>query len=323
MSEIKDNSKVYYWIKLKTDFFESDAIDFLLSQEDGCKYVTLYIKLCTMTSNTNGVLASKIGNILVPYTVDKIARDTKFFSADTVRAALELFQNLRLIVVSENNVMKIANYESMIGSETGWAQKKRLYRENKQKNPSEKSPKKDSKNARKTSLKTEKKSKDKVEDIVQDKVEDIVQDKKRTLSDKRLESRDKSLESRNKSVSSQKLDSVAASKCATNETVQTDCFVKPSISEIVDYIQEHNLNVDAKKFWKHYESTGWKTGNDPIRDWKGLLKKWSKAEREEDNPGIKAIQLDEKFYAKPVQMSEEQLQSELAQLREKIKNGEL
>ena len=326
MSEIKDNSKVYYWIKLKTDFFESDAIDFLLSQEDGCKYVTLYIKLCTMTSNTDGVLASKVGDMMIPYTVDKIARDTKFFSADTVRVALELFQNLRLIVVSENNVMKIANYESMIGSETGWAQKKRLYRENKQKNPPEKSPKKGSKNTRKTSSKTEKKSKDKVEDIVPDKVEDIVPDKKRTLSDKRLESRDKSLESRNKSVSSQKLDSVAASKSATNENVQTDwtdCFVKPSISEIVDYIQEHNLNVDAKKFWKHYESTGWKTGNDPIRDWKGLLKKWSKAEREEDNPGIKAIQLDEKFYAKPVQMSEEQLQSELAQLQEKIKNGEL
>lgn len=271
-----------------------------------------------MTSNTNGVLATKIGNILVPYTVDKIARDTKFFSADTVRAALELFQNLRLIVVSENNVMKIANYESMIGSETGWAQKKRLYRENKQKNPPEKSPKRGSKNARKTSSKTEKKSKDKVEDIVPD--------KKRTLSDKRLESRDKSLESRNKSVSSQKLDSVAASKSATNENVQTDwtdCFVKPSISEIVDYIQEHNLNVDAKKFWKHYESTGWKTGNDPIRDWRGLLKKWSKAEREEDNPGIGAIQLDEKFYAEPVQMSEEQLHSELVQLRKKLKNGEL
>ena len=289
MSEIKDNSKVYYWIKLKTDFFESDAIDFLLSQEDGCKYVTLYIKLCTMTSNTDGVLASKVGDMMIPYTVDKIARDTKFFSADTVRAALELFQNLRLIV-SENDVMKIANYESMIGSETGWAQKKRLYRENKQKNPSEKSPKKGSKNTRKTSSKTEKKSKDKVEDIVPD--------KKRTLSDKRLESRVKSLESRDKSlesrdksldksVSSQKLDSGVTRKSAKNENGQTDltdCFVKPSISEIVDYIQEHSLNVDAKKFWKHYESTGWKTGNDPIRDWRGLLKKWSKTEREEDNP---------------------------------------
>ena len=156
MSEIKDNSKVYYWIKLKTDFFESDAIDFLLSQEDGCKYVTLYIKLCTMTSNTDGVLATKIGNILVPYSVDKIARDTKFFSADIVRVALELFQNLRLIVVSENNVMKIANYESMIGSETGWAQKKRLYRENKQKNPSEKSPKKAQKTLEKRAQKQRK-----------------------------------------------------------------------------------------------------------------------------------------------------------------------
>lgn len=317
MSEIKDNSKVYYWIKLKTDFFESDAIDFLLSQEDGCKYVTLYIKLCTMTSNTDGVLASKVGDMMIPYTVDKIARDTKFFSADTVRVALELFQNLRLIV-SENDVMKIANYESMIGSETGWAQKKRLYRENKKKNPSEKSSKKGSKSTRKTSSKTEKKSKDKVEDIVSD--------KKRTLSDKRLESRVKSLESRNKSVSSQKLDSTTAKKSAENESAQTDwtdCFVKPSISEIVDYIQENNLNVDAKKFWNHYESTGWKTGKDPIRDWKGLLKKWNQAERKEDDPGIGAIKLDDKFYAKPVQMSEEQLQSELAQLQEKIKNGEL
>lgn len=116
MSEIKDNSKVYYWIKLKTDFFESDAIDFLLSQEDGCKYVTLYLKLCTMTSNTDGVLATKIGNILVPYTVEKIARDTKFFSADIVRVALELYKNLRLINVSDDNVLHIANFDAMIGN---------------------------------------------------------------------------------------------------------------------------------------------------------------------------------------------------------------
>lgn len=118
-------------------------------------------------------------------------------------------------------------------------------------------------------------------------------------------------------------DSIVKSSQEKNGCDLHNYFVKPSISEIVDYIQKNNLNVDAKRFWNHYESTGWKTGKDPIHDWKGLLKKWSKAEREEDNPGIKAIQLDEKFYAKPVQMSEEQLQSELAQLQEKIKNGEL
>ena len=301
MSEIKDNSKVYYWIKLKTDFFESDAIDFLLSQEDGCKYVTLYIKLCTMTSNTNGVLATKIGNILVPYTVDKIARDTKFFSADTVRVALELYKNLRLINVSDDNVLHIANFDAMIGnSKTDehtkklGAERQRRYRERQK--------------------------------ALSDNVtvtQDVTLFRNVESRVKSLESRDKSLD---KSVSSQKLDSGVTRKSAKSKNVQTDltdCFVKPSISEIVDYIQEHNLNVDAKKFWKHYESTGWKTGNDPIRDWRGLLKKWSKVEREEDNPGTGAIQLDEKFYAKPVQMSEEQLQNELAQLQEKIKNGEL
>lgn len=301
MSEIKDNSKVYYWIKLNTDFFESDAIDFLLSQEDGCKYVTLYIKLCTMTSNTNGVLASKVGNMLIPYSVEKIARDTKFFSADTVRVALELYKNLRLINVSDDNVLHIANFDAMIGNsktdehtKKRGAERQRRYRERQK--------------------------------ALSDNVtvtQDVTLFRNVESRVKSLESRDKSLD---KSVSSQKLDSGVTRKSAKSKNVQTDltdCFVKPSISEIVDYIQEHNLNVDAKKFWKHYESTGWKTGNDPIRDWRGLLKKWSKVEREEDNPGTGAIQLDEKFYAEPVQMSEEQLQNELAQLQEKIKNGEL
>lgn len=301
MSEIKDNNKVYYWIKLKTDFFESDAIDFLLSQKDGCQYVALYLKLCAMTANTNGVLASKVGNMLIPYSVEKIARDTKFFSADTVRVALELYKNLRLINVSDDNVLHIANFNAMIGNSKTDEHTKKLGAE------------------RQKRYRERQKSLSNNVTVTQD-----------VTLHRNVESRVKSLESRvkrlDKSVSSQKLDSDDVSKRKSNGdglTDRTDCFVKPSISEIVDYIQEHNLNVDAKKFWKHYESTGWKTGNDPIRDWRGLLKKWSKAEREEDNPGIKAIQLDEKFYAKPVQMSEEQLQSELAQLQEKIKNGEL
>ncbi len=301
MSEIKDNNKVYYWIKLKTDFFESDAIDFLLSQKDGCQYVALYLKLCAMTANTNGVLASKVGNMLIPYSVEKIARDTKFFSADTVRVALELYKNLRLINVSDDNVLHIANFDAMIGNSKTDEHTKKLGAE-RQKRYRER------------------------QKALSDNVtvtQDVTLFRNVESRVKSLESRDKSLD---KSVSSQKLDSGVTRKSAKSKNVQTDltdCYVKPSISEIVDYIQEHSLNVDAKKFWKHYESTGWKTGNDPIRDWRGLLKKWSKAEREEDNPGTGAIQLDEKFYAKPVQMSDEQLQNELAQLQEKIKNGEL
>lgn len=42
------------YLKMPTDFFENEAIDFLLSQKQGTKYVTLYIMLCLKSLNTNG-----------------------------------------------------------------------------------------------------------------------------------------------------------------------------------------------------------------------------------------------------------------------------
>lgn len=110
------NDKRFYWIKLKTNFFEQDAIDFLLSQPNGSDYIALYLKLCTMTANTNGQLATQIGEILIPYDAQKIARDTKYFSVDTVIVALELFKKLGLIYESNDNVLQIAEYENMVGS---------------------------------------------------------------------------------------------------------------------------------------------------------------------------------------------------------------
>ncbi len=86
--------KRYYWIKLKTDFFNSDEIDFLLSQKDGCQYIVLYQMLCLQTANNNGELVSRVGEMIVPYKPEKIARDTKYFSIDTVIVALELFKKL-------------------------------------------------------------------------------------------------------------------------------------------------------------------------------------------------------------------------------------
>lgn len=110
------NDKRFYWIKLKTNFFEQDAIDFLLSQPNGSDYIALYLKLCTMTANTNGQLATQIGEILIPYDAQKIARDTKYFSVDTVVVAMELFKKLGLIYESSDNVLQIADYENMVGS---------------------------------------------------------------------------------------------------------------------------------------------------------------------------------------------------------------
>lgn len=121
--------KKYYWIKLRTDFFNKDTIDFLLSQENGCQYVVLYQMLCLQTANNNGIMATKTGEMLIPYDIKKITRDTKYFDYDTVAIALELFKKLGLIYEEENKILKITDFEKMIGYETIWAEKKRKYRE--------------------------------------------------------------------------------------------------------------------------------------------------------------------------------------------------
>ena len=70
-------TKKYYWIKLNTNFFNKEQIDFLMSQKNGSEYVVLYQMLCLNTANNNGELTSKIGEMIVPYSIEKIVRDTK------------------------------------------------------------------------------------------------------------------------------------------------------------------------------------------------------------------------------------------------------
>lgn len=124
-------SKKFYWIKLKTDFFSQETIDFLMSQPNGCQYVVLYQMLCLKTANNGGTLATNIGEMIVPYDVNKIVRDTKYFDFDTVTIALGLFKQLGLIYESNENLLKISNFDNMVGFESQWAEKKRAYREKK------------------------------------------------------------------------------------------------------------------------------------------------------------------------------------------------
>lgn len=122
-------NKKYYWIKLKTDFFNREDIDFILSQENGCEYVVLYQMLCLNTANNEGKLETKMNEMIIPYDIKKIVRDCKYFDYDTVAVALDLYKRLGLIYEEDNKILKIANYSDMVGSESEWAEKKRIYRE--------------------------------------------------------------------------------------------------------------------------------------------------------------------------------------------------
>jgi len=117
--------KRYYWIKLKESFMTSDAVDFLMGKPDGANYVVLYQMLCLKTINTGGKLERHIGEVIIPYDEAKIQRDTKWFSIDTVRVALNLYKALGLVYLDQNGTLSLADYDNLVGSETDWAAQKR------------------------------------------------------------------------------------------------------------------------------------------------------------------------------------------------------
>lgn len=171
--------KVYYWIKLKENFMNGDEVDFLMGQKDGANYVVLYQLLCLKCINTNGLMAKQIGEILVPFDVEKIVRDCKFFSKDTVIIALELYKKLGMIYQHEDGILRIVNFQNLVGKETDYAAQKKEQRERiKQKEITAKIEEKSIKNCM---------------DIDVDNDVDIVHTE---IRDKRLEIRDKSLDIR-------------------------------------------------------------------------------------------------------------------------------
>lgn len=101
-----------------------------MGQKNGANYVVLYQMLCLMTINTNGRLSRQIGEVIIPYDVDKIQRDTKWFSTDTVRVALGLYAKLGLIYQEQDGTLVLANHSEMVGSATDYATQKKLQRTN-------------------------------------------------------------------------------------------------------------------------------------------------------------------------------------------------
>ncbi len=110
-------AKKYYWMKLREDFFDDDAIEWLEEQPKGKEYALFYLKLCLKSLKTNGLLIRTVGTILVPYDTKKLADITKT-DYDTTIVAMELLKNIGLVEILETGEICLPRMEEMIGSET-------------------------------------------------------------------------------------------------------------------------------------------------------------------------------------------------------------
>lgn len=234
--------KRYYWIKLKDTFMTSDAVDFLMGQKDGANYVVLYQMLCLKTINTGGRLERTIGEVIIPYDEEKIQRDTKWFTIDTVRIALNLYKSLGLIYADDNGVLCLTGHESMVGSTTDYADQKKLQRENSQKLLPEDGM-------------------DNVHSNVHENVHTDIRDKDIKI----LDIRDKEINNNTPPKSPSRGKGV---------------FVKPSVDEVKAYCEERNNGIDAEAFIDFYESKGWKIGKDSMKDWKAAVRNWERSKKE-------------------------------------------
>ena len=117
--------KAYYWIKVPIDFFDDPIIDWISDQKNGNDYIVFYLRLCLKSANSGGILIRNIGDMLIPYDVEKLAEIGRT-DIDTAAVALKLFEQVGLIEVLENKELYLTAVKDMVGSETADAQRKRL-----------------------------------------------------------------------------------------------------------------------------------------------------------------------------------------------------
>ncbi len=120
-------NKRYFWIKLKEDFFDSEQMDFVHEQPNGAEYIYIYLRLCLMAANSNGVVERRIGPMVMPYSIAKLAEVVKS-TTDSVMVALNVFKQIGLVEETELGAISLPGVNGMVGSETASTMRSRKHR---------------------------------------------------------------------------------------------------------------------------------------------------------------------------------------------------
>lgn len=116
--------KKYYWLKLKRDFFKRHDIRIIEEMPNGKDYILFYLKLLVESIDHEGELRFSDA---VPYNEQMLSVITNT-NVDVVRSSMKLFVELKMIEVLDDATIFMTEVNKLIGSETKWAEKKRIQR---------------------------------------------------------------------------------------------------------------------------------------------------------------------------------------------------
>lgn len=117
------DSRKYYYLKLKENFFDSEEIKILESQKDGYIYSNILLKMYLRSLRNEGRLMYR--NI-IPYTPDILATLTGH-QVGTVEKALQVFEKLGLIEILDNGAIYMMDIQNYIGKSSTEADRQRAY----------------------------------------------------------------------------------------------------------------------------------------------------------------------------------------------------
>ena len=121
-------SKKFYWLKLKRDFFKRHDIRIIEEMPNGKDYVLFYLKLLLESIDHEGSLRF---SDTIPYNEQMLSVITNT-NVDIVRSAMNLFVELQLIEIFDDHTIFMGEVEKMIGSESESAVRMRRLRQKQQ-----------------------------------------------------------------------------------------------------------------------------------------------------------------------------------------------
>ena len=117
-------NKGYYYLKLKENFFESDELKILESQDNGYLYSNILLKLYLKALKNDGKL---VFNDYIPYDAKMLATITGH-NVDIIEKAIKIFQAMHLIEILDNGTIYMLDMQKMIGSISNEGIRKAEYR---------------------------------------------------------------------------------------------------------------------------------------------------------------------------------------------------
>ena len=122
-------SKKYYWLKLKRDFFKRHDVRIIEQMPNGKDYVLFYLKMLLESIDHEGQLRF---NETIPYNEQMLSVITDT-NIDIVKSAMDIFEQLGLVEILDDNTIYMNEVKRMIGSaiDNDNANRQRRFRERK------------------------------------------------------------------------------------------------------------------------------------------------------------------------------------------------